>query len=68
MLLVAPGRDAAAVGRAVADRVSLRLHHLHGLLHCGSSAAGGRPAGPGGLPAGHQVSRGLLVSSAVLIS
>lgn len=41
-LRTSPGchRNTAALGWAVADRVTVRLNHLHGVLHCGPPAPG----------------------------
>ena len=33
-------RHAHALGSAVSHRISVRFHHLHGVLHCRASAAG----------------------------
>lgn len=48
-------RNTAALGRAVADRVAIRLNHLHGILHCSPSAPGRSAQWSGNLTTGDQV-------------
>lgn len=48
-------RNAAALGRAVADWVAIGLHHLHGLLHCSPPPPGRCAQWTGKLSTGHQV-------------
>lgn len=48
-------RNAPALGRAVADWVTIGLHYLHGLLYCGPPPPGRCAQRTGRLPAGYQV-------------